>query len=73
MLARKDGTMLPKECELWDYKRVFEDAKDANLKTLKAIVSFHNTYGGYIVYGVSEVEKDTSFVLCGIASSPHGV
>lgn len=66
MLVRKDGTMLPKECELWDYKRIFEDTKDANLKTLKAIVSFHNTYGGYIVYGVNEVAKDTSFVLCGI-------
>lgn len=66
MLVRKDGTILPKECELWDFKRTFEDTKDANLKTLKAIVSFHNTYGGYIVYGVDEKEKDTSFVLCGI-------
>lgn len=68
-LVRNDGTMLPKECELWDYKKTFEDTKDSYLKTLKTIVSFHNTYGGYIVYGVEELEKDTSFVLCGIGKS----
>lgn len=65
-LVRNDGTMLPKECELWDYKKTFEDTKDSYLKTLKAIVSFHNTYGGYIVYGVHEIEKDSSFAICGV-------
>ncbi|MGY0553046.1 RNA-binding domain-containing protein [Vreelandella sp. 2A-K22] len=65
-LVRKDGVLISKECELWDYKRTFENSKDAILKTLKAIISFHNTFGGYIIFGVDEVEKDTSFILCGV-------
>ncbi|ABV86498.1 ATP-binding protein [Shewanella pealeana] len=65
-LVRPDGSFLSKECELWDYKKTFEDTKDATLKTLKSIISFHNTYGGYLIFGVDEVEKDTSFVLSGV-------
>ncbi|PZL85021.1 ATP-binding protein [Pantoea sp. ARC270] len=65
-LVKTDGTILAKECELWDFKKTFEDTKDAYLKTLKSIISFHNTYGGYIIYGVEELEKDTSFHFCGI-------
>lgn len=65
-LVRNDGTLLPKECELWDYKKTFDDTNDAYLKTLKSIISFHNTYGGYMIFGVDEAEKDTSFILCGV-------
>lgn len=65
-LTKKDGTVLPKECELWDYKKTFDDSKDGTLKILKSIISFHNTYGGYIIFGVDEVVKDTSFILCGV-------
>ncbi|ADW73097.1 AAA-4 family protein [Rahnella aceris] len=68
-LIKVDGKILPKECELWDFKKTFEETKDAYLKTLKSIVSFHNTYGGYIIYGIDEVEKDTSFNACGIKRS----
>ncbi len=35
-LVKIDGTLLSKECELWDYKKTFEDSKDAYLKTLKS-------------------------------------
>ncbi|MBB5188319.1 hypothetical protein HNQ57_002598 [Zhongshania antarctica] len=65
-LVRGDGTCLSKECELWDYKKTFDDSQDGYLKTLKSIISFHNTFGGYIVFGVEEVEKDTSFILSGV-------
>ncbi|MEZ8456617.1 RNA-binding domain-containing protein [Vibrio cyclitrophicus] len=65
-LVRPDGSFLPKECELWDYKNTFENTKDAYLKTLKSIISFHNTYGGYLIFGVDEIEKDASFVLNGV-------
>ncbi|WP_417544524.1 ATP-binding protein [Marinobacter sp.] len=65
-LVREDGTLLSKECELWDYKKTFEDSADAFLKLLKSIISFHNTFGGYIIFGVDEVEKDTSFIICGV-------
>ncbi|MBA6340007.1 ATP-binding protein [Colwellia sp. MB02u-10] len=68
-LVKNDGTLLSKECELWDYKKKFEESNDAYLKALKSIISFHNTYGGYIIFGVDETEKDTSFVLCGIENN----
>lgn len=65
-LLKSDGSILAKECELWDFKQTFEGSKDAYLKTMKSIVSFHNTFGGYIIFGVEEVEKDTVFKLLGI-------
>ena len=68
-LQKSDSEMLAKECELWDYKKTFEDSQDAYLKTLKSIISFHNTYGGYIIYGVDEVEKDSKFIPCGVEKS----
>lgn len=68
-LLKPDGTMLAKECELWDYKKTFEATDDCYLKTLKSIISFHNTYGGYIIYGIDEIEKDEKFVPCGIDES----
>lgn len=65
-LVDSNGTCLPKECELWDYKKTFENSKDAYLKTLKSIISFHNTFGGYIIFGVDEIEKDSTFILSGV-------
>jgi tetratricopeptide (TPR) repeat protein len=58
---------IPKETELWDYKETVDrDDTVALAKTVKHIVSFHNTYGGYIVYGVKEVEDGQAFVPVGI-------
>ncbi|MBG5918950.1 RNA-binding domain-containing protein [Providencia stuartii] len=58
----KDGYFLAKESELWDYKSDIEDTSDIALsKIVKLIAAFHNTYGGYIVYGVEETEKDKVF------------
>jgi len=65
-LINSDGTFLPKECELWDYKKTYDDSKDACLKTLKSIISFHNTFGGFMIFGVDETEKDTKFILSGV-------
>lgn len=65
-LTLANGTILPKECELWDFKKEFADDKDSYLKTLKSIVSFHNTFGGYLIYGIDETTKDTTFEVCGV-------
>nr|WP_288453726.1 RNA-binding domain-containing protein [uncultured Pseudomonas sp.] len=56
----------PLECELWDYKEAYEDSTHEYSKTVRSIASFYNTYGGYIVYGVKELEKDKLFELVGI-------
>ncbi|MFN1513699.1 AlbA family DNA-binding domain-containing protein [Vibrio owensii] len=65
-LIRSDGTVVPLETILWDYKLQFDSSKNGYKKTLKSIVSLYNTYGGYIVYGVDEPVKDTAFEAVGI-------
>ena len=57
---------IAKECELWDFKTTFEETESAYVKILKSIASFHNTYGGYLIFGVNEAEKDTSFIFTGV-------
>lgn len=67
-LLSNDGTLLAKEWELWDYKKTFEGGSDAYLKLLKHIMSYHNTYGGYIFYGIDEIIKDSEFIPIGVES-----
>jgi hypothetical protein len=57
-----DNEFVSKEGLLWDYKSSFSDDAVAIAKTVMQIVSFHNTCGGYLVYGVSETIKDKEFV-----------
>lgn len=67
-LIGREG-VVPKETELWDYKQDFNPGKGAYLKLVKAIASFYNTHGGYVVYGVRELEKDQVFEASGIQLS----
>jgi hypothetical protein len=63
-----DENFVPKECELWDYKR--ESGKDAVFlaETVLTIISFYNTYGGYIIYGIDEITDELIFIPYGINS-----
>jgi predicted HTH transcriptional regulator len=63
---RYDAGFVPKECELWDFKREIGSNKIAWAKTVCQIISFYNTYGGYLIYGVGETSKDTVFQPFGI-------
>lgn len=63
-----EGTPIQKECELWDYKRDFNDSNIDLGKTIRSICSFHNTFGGFLIYGIEETEKDTVFVPTGTSS-----
>lgn len=65
----EDGSVLPLESVLWDYKAEFDDSAHGQKKTLKSIVSLYNTYGGYIIYGISEKIKDSEFVVVGVQSN----
>ncbi|MGH7240113.1 MAG: RNA-binding domain-containing protein, partial [Candidatus Saccharimonadales bacterium] len=49
------GHFLPKECELWDYKNTNAGDAVSMAKTILQIVSFYNTYGGYIIFGLDEI------------------
>lgn len=61
-----DGSILPLESTLWDYKVLFDCSVNGYKKTIKSIVSLYNTYGGYIIYGIDETIKDTKFKAVGI-------
>jgi hypothetical protein len=56
-----NNTFVGKESVLWDYK--FElGVDDTSLsKTIRQIACFHNSYGGYLIYGIQETEKDKKF------------
>lgn len=53
---------IAKESVLWDYKEELENDELSLAKAVKQISSFHNSFGGYIIYGVREQEKDKVFI-----------
>ena len=63
---RYGDKLVPKECELWDYKEQAGDDKVSLAEAVLAIVSLYNAYGGYLVYGVKETQDDMEFVPVGI-------
>lgn len=67
-LVRLDSGV--RECEVLDFKRQLPDGDAEYVKTIRDLVAFHNSYGGFLVFGVEEVEKDRSFEVVGV---PRGV
>ncbi|WP_298938147.1 RNA-binding domain-containing protein [uncultured Ruegeria sp.] len=65
-----EGVPLSFETELWDFKRkppVLGEIRDAKAREIhkletheliKDIISFHNSYGGYILFGVEDAGKN---------------
>lgn len=64
---RYKDMFLPKECELWDYKREANADSVPLGETVLQVVSFYNSYGGYIIYGVDEIAKDQEYIPVGIS------
>lgn len=56
---------VPHECALWDYKREQKTDALALAELARDISSFYNTFGGYIVVGVDEADRDARFVPSG--------
>ena len=56
------------ECEVLDFKRQLPDGDAEYVKTVRDLVAFHNSYGGFLVFGVDEVEKDRRFEVVGVPS-----
>ncbi|WP_139826343.1 MULTISPECIES: RNA-binding domain-containing protein [Derxia] len=63
LLLIKEGFCAPIECEILDYKENFEEDDKSYAKLIKKIASFYNSYGGYLIYGVTEVESETVFAV----------
>lgn len=62
---RKENQFLAVECELLDYKEIIPSDAVSIGKLLRHIVAFHNTFGGYLIYGVSEVVSEIDFRMVG--------
>lgn len=62
-----DGSICaPVECEILDYKEKIGDTQYDLGKLVLRIVSFYNSYGGYLVFGIRETESETLFEVIGI-------
>lgn len=64
---QQDGKFIPNEGELWDYKKTFSCSEIDYAKIIRLALSMHNTYGGYVIFGVDEVKKDSMYEPFGIA------
>lgn len=49
-----DGGVPKYECELWDYKLTIEESETSFAELCRDIISFYNSYGGYLLFGVSD-------------------
>lgn len=59
---------VPKEGWLWDYKMTASSDAESIAKTILQVVSFYNSCGGYLIYGVDEVSRDQEFLPCNVES-----
>lgn len=55
------------ECEVLDFKQQVPISDFEYAKTARDLVALHNSYGGFLVFGVGETEKDRAFELIGVA------
>lgn len=60
-----NGLFAPVEFECLDYKQTVGSTPYDKSKLVKRVVSFYNSYGGYLVFGVAETESETRFDLVG--------
>ena len=59
------------ECEVLDFKLRSPVTAYEYAKLIRDLVAFHNSYGGFLVFGVGEVEKDRTF--CFATEEPEPV
>ncbi|HTD02670.1 ATP-binding protein, partial [Undibacterium sp.] len=69
LICRSDGECAPVEFECLDFKEGIQNTAYEKAKLVKRIVSFYNTYGGYLVFGVAETEAETRFEVVGMTNT----
>jgi len=62
---RNNGTSV-QECEVLDFKQQLPDTDAEYVKVVRDLVALHNSYGGFLVFGVRETERDRAFELGGV-------
>ncbi|MEN7429424.1 RNA-binding domain-containing protein [Chromobacterium sp. TRC.1.1.SA] len=54
------------ECEVLDFKQQAPESDSEYAKTIRDLIAFHNSYGGFLVFGVCEIKKDREFEVVGV-------
>lgn len=54
------------ECEVLDFKRQLPSNDSEYAKTVRDLIALHNSYGGFIVFGVEEKERGRLFRVIGV-------
>jgi hypothetical protein len=62
----KDGSVKVGECEVLDFKQQVPEGDFEYAKVIRDLVAFHNSFGGFLVFGVKEVERDRVFEVVGV-------
>ncbi|WP_426700154.1 RNA-binding domain-containing protein [Rhodanobacter sp. Col0626] len=69
-----EGDFCATESFCLDFKRDgYSDDAESMAEAVKDIASFYNTYGGFIVFGIAEVEKDVRYHVSGISGTPFNM
>lgn len=59
------------ECEVLDFKQQLPETDSEYAKTIRDAVALHNSYGGFLIFGIREVQKDREFEVVGVP--PDGI
>jgi hypothetical protein len=54
ILRTREGALVKREGDLWDYKSVLGTTKLDQAELVRDILAFHNSFGGYLLYGVAD-------------------
>lgn len=68
-LLERRGLCAPVESEIFDYKEALDSSPQATAKLVRHIVSFYNSYGGYLLFGVEEAIGESLFRVIGFPES----
>lgn len=64
-LLVSNGFCAPVESEIFDYKETIDSTPQATAKLIRHIVSFYNSFGGYLLFGVEETISESVFRVIG--------
>lgn len=57
------------ECEVLDFKQQLPSSDLEYAKTIRDLIAFYNSYGGFLVFGIAETTKDRSFNIVGLSET----
>lgn len=69
----RSGSVKISECEVLDFKQQLPVEDFEYAKIVRDLVALHNSFGGFLVFGVREVEKDRIFEVIGVEPNKFNI